>query len=87
MQKTVSRIYSDQGRGNTPVPPEQQVRQRLDQQCEGGLEEYDYRLGTSYRMAILSFFHNAFIFVITMATKQRLMVNLELGFVEIFILE
>ena len=33
--------------------------------------------------------HNAFvfIFVITMATKQRLVVNVELGFVEIFILE
>ena len=30
-------------------------------------------------MAILSFFHDAFVFVITMATKQRLEVNLELG--------
>ena len=40
-----------------------------------------------YRMAILSFFHNAFIFVITMATKQRLVVNVELGLVEIFILD
>ena len=40
-------------------------------------------------MTILSFFHNAFvfIFVITMATKQRLVVNVELGYVEIFILE
>ena len=38
-------------------------------------------------MAILSFFHNAFvfIFVITMATKQRL-VNVELRFVEILML-
>ena len=34
-------------------------------------------------------FHNAFvfIFVFTMATKQRLVVNVELGFVQIFILE
>ena len=40
-----------------------------------------------YRMAILSFFHNAFIFVITMATKQRLVVNVDLGLVEIFILD
>ena len=33
------------------------------------------RTWTSYRMAILSFFHDAFIFVITMATKQRLVVG------------
>ena len=40
-------------------------------------------------MAILSFFHNAFvfIFVITMATKQQLVVNVELGLMGIFILE
>ena len=38
-------------------------------------------------MAILSFFHNAFIFVITRATKQRLVVNWELGIVEIIILD
>ena len=39
-----------------------------------------------HRMAILSFFHDAFIFVITMATKQWIVVNLELGFVELVIL-
>ena len=42
-----------------------------------------------YRMAILSFFHTAFvfIFVISMATKQRRVVNVELGLMGIFILE
>ena len=42
-----------------------------------------------YRMAILSLFHDAFvfIFVITMATTQRFVVNVELGLVGIFILE
>ena len=34
------------GSGNKPIPPAQQVRQRLDQQFEG-LEAYDYRLEAS----------------------------------------
>ena len=34
------------GKGNKPVPPEQQVRQRRDQQFEG-LEEHAYRLDAS----------------------------------------
>ena len=66
-------------------PPEQHVRQRRDQQFEG----LAYRLGASAGTAISSFLHKAFvfIFVITVATKQGLVVNVELGFVEIFILE
>ena len=41
------RLYDEHaeitGEGNKPIPPAQQVRQRLDQQCKG-LEENDYRL-------------------------------------------
>ena len=53
------------------------------------LKHWRRRLSTwsFHRMAIRSFFHVAPIFVITMATKQSLVVNLELGFVESFILE
>ena len=42
-----------------------------------------------FKIAILSFCHNVFvfIFVITMATMQRLVVNVELGVMGIFILE
>ena len=65
------------------IPPEQQVRQRRNQ--------WRTRIPTwcFYRMAVLSFFHNAFvfIFVITMATKQRLVVDVEQGLMGILILE
>ena len=49
-KQTCERLYHEYtaitGSGNKPVPPGQQVRQRLDQQFEG-LEEYDYRLEAS----------------------------------------
>ena len=64
----------------------QQVRRR-DQQFEG-LEEYDYGLETRTEWRFLPFLQDdAFIFVITLAIKQRLEVNLELGFVANIILD
>ena len=55
------------GHGNKPIPPGQQVRQRLDQQFEG-FEEYDYRLeartGWRYYPSSRT---DAIIFVITLA--------------------
>ena len=41
-------VFMKSGDGNTPTPPGQQVRKRLDQQFEG-LEEYDERLDSSSR--------------------------------------
>ena len=45
--QTMKRLYDEQiattGDGTKPIPPGEQVRQRLDQPFEG-LEEYDYRL-------------------------------------------
>ena len=73
------------GDGNKPIPLAQQVRQRLDQQFEG-LEEYGYRLEPRTGWRFLSFFLDAFIFVITLATKQRLEVTSKLGFVANIIL-
>ena len=49
-KQTCKRLYQEHtaitGSGNKPIPPEQQVRQRRDQQFEG-LEEHAYRLGAS----------------------------------------
>ena len=49
-KQTCKRLYQEHtaitGSGNTRIPPEQQVRQRRDQQFEG-FEEYDYRLEVS----------------------------------------
>ena len=86
--QTCKRLYLEYtaitGSVNKPIPPEQQVRQTRDQQFEG-LEEHDYRVGASTGWQ--PFFYDAFIFVfvITMATKQRLVVSVELGLVEIII--
>ena len=80
MQKTVLRTCSNHWR-RTPIPLSQQVRQRLHQPFEG-LKEYDYRLGTSYRMAILSFLQDdAFIFVNALVAEQPVEVKSKLGFV------
>ena len=49
-KQTSKRLYHEStavtGSGTKPIPPELQVRQRLDQQFEG-LEEYDHRLEAS----------------------------------------
>ena len=78
MQNTVWRTYSNHRKWKQPITPEQQVRQRIDQQFEG-LEEDDSRLEASTGWRYYPFFQDdAFIFVSTMATKQRLEVNSEL---------
>ena len=69
------RLYDEHreitGEGNKPIPPAQQVRQRLGQQFEG-LEENDCRLEprTGWR-----FYPSAFIFVNALAEKHRLEVS------------
>ena len=49
-KQTCKRLFHEftaiTGSGNKPIPPEQQVRQKRDQQFEG-LDEYDYRLEAS----------------------------------------
>ena len=51
-KQTCKRLYHEftaiTGIGNKSIPPEQQIRQRLDQQFDG-LEEYNYRLEASTR--------------------------------------
>ena len=88
LQKTVPRVYGDQwqwkqtysSRATCPTKARSTVwspwRTLMSTWC-------------FYRMARLSFFHNAivFIFVITMATKQRHVVKVELGLMDIFIVE
>ena len=88
MQKTVPRAHSELwkwkqtylSRATSPTKAQSTVsrlwRTRIPAWC-------------LYRKAILSFFHNAFvfIFVITVAAKERLVVNVELGLMGIFILE
>ena len=59
--------------GNTPIAPQQQVRQRPNQQFEGH-EVYSYRRDTAF----------VFISVIMVATERQLVVNVELG---LFIME
>ena len=57
------------GCGNTPIPPQQQVRQRPNQQFEGH-GEYSKRLDSSgWKYYVPATMHSS-IFVITMATEQ-----------------
>ena len=77
-----NRLYDEHtditGEGNKPIHPAQQVRQRLNQQLKG-LEENDNRLElrTGWRL----------MFVVTLATEQRLEVKSKLGFVTNIILD
>ena len=88
MQKTVPWVYSNHRKWKPTHPSRATTSQTKawSTVCESH-EELRMSTWCFYRIAMLSFFHNAFvfIFVITMATKQRLVVNLELGFVEIII--
>ena len=89
-KQTMKRLYDEHtaitGDGKKPIPLGQQFRQRLDQPCED-LEEYDYRLEPRAGWRFLSFLQDdTFIFVIKLATKQRLEMKSELGFVANIIL-
>ena len=83
------RLYDEHaeitGEGNKPIPPAQQVRQRLDQQVEG-LEAYDYRLELRTGWRFCPSPRTTHSSSSSLATKQRLEVNLELGFVANIIL-
>ena len=69
-----------------PIPPEQQVRQRLDQQFEG-LEEYDFRLessrGCRYYPSSTTLSSSSSRW---QTSSDLFVVNSELGFVAIIIL-
>ena len=71
------------GCGNTPIPPQQQVRQRPDQQFEGH-EEYSLDLIQLDGNIMLSRQCIRLISVIMVATERQLVVNVELG---LFIME
>ena len=87
---TCKRLYHEYtaitGSGNTHPSRATSPTKAQSTVCESH-EELRISTWCFHRMAILSFFHNAFafIFVITMATKQRLVVNVELGVVGFFI--
>ena len=57
------------GCGNTPIPPHQQVRQRLNQQFEGH-GEYSFGLDSSVWTYYVPATMHSSIFVIAMATEQ-----------------
>ena len=71
------------GCGNTPIPPQQQVRPRPNQQFEGH-EEYSCRLDSpGWKYFVPANSALVFIFVITMATERQLVVSVELGLMRI----
>ena len=88
MQKTVPRAYSDRWKWKQTHPSRAtsltKARSTVWRPWRTRISNWCF-----YRMAITYFFHIAFvfIFVITMATKQRLVFNVELGLMGIFIME